>query len=209
MKQKSEGLNGGLDPWGVGSANSGRPIFALNLQENVCFKGIWEKLGAKLGRPKFADPTPHLKPSEKRFFWGVGGGNSEVNPQLYQKFRKGVGGQRGWREEALHMPEMQRMLRYLSSTIQDKQEVSQRGCLGGRFGYFLFILFGGGGGGVPREGGSFLKNEPPRRGRGEGFSKERGRGVEGPVVCLRGLGGGFFFALFFFHQVVEGHPRSL
>ena len=26
---------------------------------NACFKGIWGKLGAKMGRPKFADPTPH------------------------------------------------------------------------------------------------------------------------------------------------------
>ena len=52
-------LSGGLDPWGVGSANLGRPIFALDLQENACFKGIWGKLGAKMARPKFADPTPH------------------------------------------------------------------------------------------------------------------------------------------------------
>ena len=29
-------LSGGLDPWGVGSANLGRPIFAPNLPENAC-----------------------------------------------------------------------------------------------------------------------------------------------------------------------------
>ena len=51
--------NGGLDPWDVGSANLGRPIFASNLPENACFKGIWGDFEAKMGRPKFADPTPH------------------------------------------------------------------------------------------------------------------------------------------------------
>ena len=50
---------GGLDPWGVGSANLGRPIFAPNLRENACFKGVWGNFEAKMGRPKFADPTPH------------------------------------------------------------------------------------------------------------------------------------------------------
>ena len=52
-------LNGGLDPWGVGSAKSGRPIFACNLSGNACFKGVWGKFEAKMGRPKFADSTPH------------------------------------------------------------------------------------------------------------------------------------------------------
>ena len=57
--ENQRALNGGLDPWGVGSANLGRPIFASNLPENACFKGIWGKFEAKMGRPKFADPTPH------------------------------------------------------------------------------------------------------------------------------------------------------
>ena len=62
-------LSGGLDPWGVGSANLGRPIFTPNLRENACFKGIWGNFETKMGRPKFADPTPtdptpHLKPSD-------------------------------------------------------------------------------------------------------------------------------------------------
>ena len=62
-------LMGGWIPWGVGSANLGRPIFALNLQENACFKGIWRRLGAKWGAPNLqiqrpTDPTPHLKPSD-------------------------------------------------------------------------------------------------------------------------------------------------
>ena len=52
-------VSGGLDPWGVASANLGRPIFTPNLRENACFKEVWGKFEAKTGRRKFADPTPH------------------------------------------------------------------------------------------------------------------------------------------------------
>ena len=73
--ERSQGLynkrvvSGGLDPGGVRSANLGRPIFAPNLRESACFKGVWGNFEAKMGRPNLqiqrpTDPTPHLKPSD-------------------------------------------------------------------------------------------------------------------------------------------------
>ena len=52
-------LSGGLDPWGVGSANLGRPIFAPNFPQIPLKQAFSCKLSAEMGRPKFADPTPH------------------------------------------------------------------------------------------------------------------------------------------------------
>ena len=52
-------LSGGLDPWGVGSANLGRPIIASNFPQIPLKQAFSRKLGATMGRPKFADPTFH------------------------------------------------------------------------------------------------------------------------------------------------------
>ena len=37
----------------------GAPSLPPNLRENGCFIGVWGNFEAKMGRPKFADPTPH------------------------------------------------------------------------------------------------------------------------------------------------------
>ena len=62
-------LSGGLDPWGVGSANLGRPNFAPYLRQTLVLKGFGETLRQKWGAPNLqirrpTDPTPHLKPSD-------------------------------------------------------------------------------------------------------------------------------------------------
>ena len=49
---------GGQIRGGVGSANLRRPILAPNLFKT----SVFTQMGAKMGHPKFADPTPHLKP---------------------------------------------------------------------------------------------------------------------------------------------------
>ena len=55
-------LNGGLDPWGVGSATMGRPICAPDFPPREAFS---LKLGVKMGRPNFADPTQGSNPPFK------------------------------------------------------------------------------------------------------------------------------------------------
>ena len=65
----SEGFKWGLDTWGVGSANLGRPIFAPKIcRKTLVLKGFGEILRQKWGAPNLqiqhpTDPTPHLKPS--------------------------------------------------------------------------------------------------------------------------------------------------
>ena len=51
-------LHGGMDPWGVESANLGRPIFAPHFPQTPLKQAFSLKLQAKMGRPDFADPTP-------------------------------------------------------------------------------------------------------------------------------------------------------
>ena len=56
-------IRGGLDPWGVGSANIGRPIFAPNLPENACFKRDLGKFGGKNGAPQICTSNaPRIQP---------------------------------------------------------------------------------------------------------------------------------------------------
>ena len=95
-------LNGGLDPWGVGSANLGHPFLPHNLPENACFKGIWGNFEAKMGRPpnlqiqRPTDPTPHLKPSES---WK---GTSLGIPGVYsQTFHESFGTAYDWTKKSL------------------------------------------------------------------------------------------------------------
>ena len=64
-------LNGGLDPWGVGSANLGRPIFASNFPQIPLKQAFSRKLGAKMGRPQICRSnapriqSPTFKPLKK------------------------------------------------------------------------------------------------------------------------------------------------
>ena len=60
-----------MDPWGVGSANLGRPIFAPICGKTLVLKGFGENLRQKWGAPNLqiqrpTDPTPPLKPSDRR-----------------------------------------------------------------------------------------------------------------------------------------------
>ena len=63
-------LIGGLDPWDVGSANSGAPHFLPPIcRKTLVLKGFGEILRQKWGAPNLqiqcaTDPTPHLKPSD-------------------------------------------------------------------------------------------------------------------------------------------------
>ena len=65
-------LSGGLDPWGVGSANLGRPIFASIFPQTPLKQVFSSKLGAEMGRPKFADPTPHGSNPSLKTLWVTG-----------------------------------------------------------------------------------------------------------------------------------------
>ena len=59
LYQNQRVLSGGLDPWGVGSANLGRPVFCLEFSPNPFRTRVFPQSGGKMGCPKFADPTPH------------------------------------------------------------------------------------------------------------------------------------------------------
>ena len=68
-------LSGGLDPWAVGSANSGRPIFASKFPQTPLKQAFPHNWGQKWGAPNLqiqrpTDPTPHLKPSDMRIIPG-------------------------------------------------------------------------------------------------------------------------------------------
>ena len=57
-------LSGGLDPWGVGSANLGRSIFASNFPQTPLKQAFPRNWGQKWGAPNLqiqrpTDPTPH------------------------------------------------------------------------------------------------------------------------------------------------------
>ena len=62
-------LNGGVGSVGRWICKFGAPHFFPNSRENACFKGIWGKFEAKMGRPKFADPTPHGSNPPLKTLW--------------------------------------------------------------------------------------------------------------------------------------------
>ena len=84
---------GGLGPWGVGSANLGRPIFASNFPQTPLKQAFSRKLGAKMGPPNLQiqrpmDPIPHVSMPNKTGrpgYWTMemNGGSSAPVPRSY------------------------------------------------------------------------------------------------------------------------------
>ena len=89
-------LNGGLDLWGVGSANLGRPIFVSKWSQIPLKQAFSRKLAQKWGAPNLqiqrpTDPIPHLKPAEETLL-GSGGsvpGNESLDPALFTTSKGG------------------------------------------------------------------------------------------------------------------------